>query len=141
MTPEAFRRLALSLPDAIEMEHMDHPDFRVGGKIFATLGYPDETRGMVKLMPDQQQDYIRLDSAAFTPLPANGEKRAAPTSFSEQQKPNCSAKLSAPHGEMRSSLHRKEKRNRSPIRNAPGLRRKREKYFQENSVSADRPTF
>jgi hypothetical protein len=75
MTPEAFRRLALSLPDAIEMEHMDHPDFRVGGKIFATLGYPNETRGMVKLMPDQQQDYIRLDSAAFTPVAGKwGEK-------------------------------------------------------------------
>jgi hypothetical protein len=77
MTPEAFRRLALSLPDAVEMEHMDHPDFRVGGKIFATLGYPDETHGMVKLMPDQQQDYIRLDSTAFAPVPGKWGEQGA----------------------------------------------------------------
>ena len=41
MTANDFRKLALSLADAIESAHMDHPDFRVGGKIFATLGYPD----------------------------------------------------------------------------------------------------
>ena len=37
MTPEAFRELALDLPEAVEASHMGHPDFRVGGKIFATL--------------------------------------------------------------------------------------------------------
>ena len=35
MTKEDFRRLALELPDAVESAHMGHPDFRVGGKIFA----------------------------------------------------------------------------------------------------------
>ena len=40
MTVNQFRRLALSLPEVAERGHMDHPDFRVGGKIFATLGYP-----------------------------------------------------------------------------------------------------
>jgi hypothetical protein len=43
MTPEKFRRLALELPGASEQEHMGHPDFRVGGKIISTLGYPDES--------------------------------------------------------------------------------------------------
>ena len=43
MTAAEFRRLALSLPEAEEREHMHHPDFRVGGKIFATLGYPDKS--------------------------------------------------------------------------------------------------
>lgn len=38
MTPDEFRRLALSMPQAVESAHMDHPDFRVGKKIFATLG-------------------------------------------------------------------------------------------------------
>lgn len=52
MTPTAFRKLALSLPRTEERQHMNHPDFRVGGKIFATLGYPDKTRGMVKLSPE-----------------------------------------------------------------------------------------
>lgn len=38
---------------------MDHPDFRVGGKIFATLGYPNEKYGMVKLSPEQQENFCR----------------------------------------------------------------------------------
>ena len=43
MTSRDFRRLALSFPETPEQAHMDHPDFRVAGKIFATLGYPDES--------------------------------------------------------------------------------------------------
>ncbi len=45
MTPNEFRELALSFPEAIESAHMHHPDFRVGGRIFATLGYPDAGLG------------------------------------------------------------------------------------------------
>ena len=52
MTADEFRGLALDLPEAVEGAHMGHPDFRVGGKIFASLG-PDEAWGMVKLPPDQ----------------------------------------------------------------------------------------
>lgn len=37
MTAEGFRKMALSLPETAEAAHMGHPDFRVGGKIFATL--------------------------------------------------------------------------------------------------------
>jgi predicted DNA-binding protein (MmcQ/YjbR family) len=48
MTANEFRKSALALPDAVEQSHMNHPDFRVGGKIFATLGR-DEAWGMVKL--------------------------------------------------------------------------------------------
>lgn len=51
---------------AIEGAHMGHPDFRANGKIFATL-YPDGENGMVKLTPDQQQDFMGADPAAFTP--------------------------------------------------------------------------
>ena len=49
MTPNEFRELALSFPEAIESAHMHHPDFRVGGRIFATLGYPNEHSATVKL--------------------------------------------------------------------------------------------
>jgi hypothetical protein len=69
MTPNEFRNLALSLPETIEASHMDHPDFRVGGKIFATLG-PDEKWGMVKLTPDQQTSFIDSEPTLFHP--ANG---------------------------------------------------------------------
>jgi hypothetical protein len=70
MTPAGFRRIALSLPEAIEASHMGHADFRVGGKIFATLGAPDEEHGAVMLNPDEQRDYVADAPAAFTP--ANG---------------------------------------------------------------------
>ena len=66
MTPEEFRGLALKMPDAIEGAHMGHPDFRANGKIFATL-YPDGERGMVKLTPDEQRDFLVADPSAFTP--------------------------------------------------------------------------
>jgi hypothetical protein len=65
-SPEDFRRIALSFPGAEEQSHMNHPDFRVGGKIFATLGSPDGEHGMVSLLPEQQEDFISL-SGAFRP--------------------------------------------------------------------------
>ena len=67
MTPNEFRELALSLPEAIESAHMHHPDFRVGGRIFATLGYPAEHAAMVKLSPDDQKEFVRTRPGVFTP--------------------------------------------------------------------------
>jgi hypothetical protein len=67
MTAAEFRRIALSMPGASESAHMDHPDFRVGGKIFATLGYPDRHSGMVVLPPEEQARFVKSDSGAFTP--------------------------------------------------------------------------
>ena len=67
-TPADFRRIALSLPETEERKHMNHPDFRVAGKIFATLGYPNTERGMVKLTPIQQQDFVQSHPAAFSPV-------------------------------------------------------------------------
>jgi hypothetical protein len=64
MNAEEFRMLALSLPEAIEGAHMRHPDFRVGGKIFATL-QPDEKWGVVMLTPNQQTDFVTRDPATF----------------------------------------------------------------------------
>ncbi len=75
MTGADFRRLALSLPETEEREHMHHPDFRVGGKIFATLGYPHEAWGMVKLIPDQQQEFVAAAPGIFKPVKGGwGEK-------------------------------------------------------------------
>jgi len=68
MTAEQFRSIALALPDAEEREHMGHPDFRVGGRIFATLGYPDSEWAMVKLYPDQQRDFMALAPKMFSPV-------------------------------------------------------------------------
>jgi hypothetical protein len=47
---------------------MNHPDFRAHGKIFATLGYPEASRGMVKLAPQDQKHFVELHPEAFTPV-------------------------------------------------------------------------
>jgi hypothetical protein len=77
MTADGFRNLALSLPEAVESAHMGHPDFRVRGKIFATLGYPEGTWGMVKLTPEQQRDFVRRDAGVFTPVKGGWGQRGA----------------------------------------------------------------
>ncbi len=61
-----FRRIALSFPGAEEKAHMGHPDFRVGGKIFATLGSPDAGHGAVMLLPEQQELAIEAEPEAFS---------------------------------------------------------------------------
>ena len=68
MTANDFRELALSFPEAIESAHMHHPDFRVGGRIFATLGYPNKDSGMVKLSPDEQKQFVRRNPGLFKPV-------------------------------------------------------------------------
>ncbi|HTH47627.1 MAG TPA: MmcQ/YjbR family DNA-binding protein [Candidatus Limnocylindria bacterium] len=68
MTADTFRRLALALPGAAESAHMNHPDFRVGGKIFATLGYPDGSWGMIKLAPAQQAEFLLRAPKMFQPV-------------------------------------------------------------------------
>jgi len=68
MTPDDFRKLALSFPEAIESAHMRHPDFRVAQKIFATIGYPDENWAVVKLKPNEQKEFVRINPEVFTPV-------------------------------------------------------------------------
>ena len=79
MTPNEFRELALSFPEAIESAHMRHPDFRVAGKIFATLGYPDENSAMVKLSPDDQKEFVRSSPGVFTPVKGAWGRQGATT--------------------------------------------------------------
>jgi hypothetical protein len=67
MTANEFRRLALSFPEAEERAHMDHPDFRVAGKIFATLGYPDDSWAMVRLTPVEQEMFVKAQPTVFNP--------------------------------------------------------------------------
>jgi hypothetical protein len=64
ITAHDFRKLALSMPGAEEREHMGHPDFRVNGKIFATL--PERATldewGMVRLSPAEQREFTKSDA-------------------------------------------------------------------------------
>jgi hypothetical protein len=67
MTANEFRKMALGFPGTVESAHMSHPDFRVEGRIFATLGYPDDSCGMVKLTVEQQRTFIKRGEGAFRP--------------------------------------------------------------------------
>ena len=77
MTADDFRRLALSLPEAIESSHMGHPDFRVRKKIFATLGFAGDDLGMVKLTPAQQRQFVRAEPAVFKPVKGRWGQKGA----------------------------------------------------------------
>jgi hypothetical protein len=77
MTADRFRNLALALPGAVESSHMRHPDFRANGKIFATLGYPNDGWGMVKLTPKQQQDFTNKAPKVFIPCKGVWGERGA----------------------------------------------------------------
>jgi len=63
-----FRRLALSLPDAVESAHMGHPDFRVHGRIFATLSGQERGRGVLKLTTEQQAAFVSELPEIFEPV-------------------------------------------------------------------------
>jgi len=77
LTANEFRRLALSLPDAIEAAHMGHPDFRVGGRIFATLAYPRTAFAALMLTPEQQELFVRTEPKTFRPVPGGWGKKGA----------------------------------------------------------------
>src|SRR5262245_18185821 len=68
MTVTQYRKLALSLAGAEEKSHFNHPDFRAGGRIFATLGYPDKQSGCVNLTPEQQRDFVKPHPETFMPV-------------------------------------------------------------------------
>lgn len=76
---EDFRRIALSMRDVIESSHMEHPDFRVGGRIFATLGYPNHSWGVIKLTPEEQREFIQSHPSLFAPVKGAWGERGATT--------------------------------------------------------------
>ena len=63
-----FRRIALSLEGAEESSHMGAPDFRVGGRIFATLASQKQGYGNLMLTPEQQADFVAEQPDLFVPI-------------------------------------------------------------------------
>ena len=74
MTPDDVRRLALALPETCESAHFGRPDFRVRGKVFATL-WPNDKMAVVKLDPGEQQLRIEADPHVFAPVPGGWGQR------------------------------------------------------------------
>ena len=65
---DLFRRIACGLPGAEESAHMGNPDFRVGGRIFATLSGQARGRGVLKLTPEQQAVFVAELPEVFEPV-------------------------------------------------------------------------
>jgi hypothetical protein len=72
-----FRRLALSLAGAEEGSHMGHPDFRVGGRIFATLAAEKQDFGNLLFTPEQQAEFVAERPDVFLPIPGGWGKSGA----------------------------------------------------------------
>lgn len=68
MNANDFRRIALSLEGAEESSHMGAPDFRVGGRIFATLASQSQGYGNLMLTPDQQAAFVAELPEVFVPI-------------------------------------------------------------------------
>ncbi len=109
MTADDFRRIALSLPESIESSHMDHPDFRVGGKIFATLDAPSKGWGMVKLWPDQQAEFIQSDPSVFKPAQgAWGQRGATYVKLARRKKAHGPSRAYRRLAQHRTQTHRRK---------------------------------
>jgi hypothetical protein len=68
MDAEDFRRIALSLDGAEEGSHMGAADFRVGGRIFATLASQSLGYGNLMLTPEQQAAFVEELPDVFVPI-------------------------------------------------------------------------
>jgi hypothetical protein len=77
MTPEDFRRIALSMPGAEEGSHMGSVDFRVGGRIFATLAAVKQGYGNLMLTPEMQADFVSERPDLFVPIPGGWGRNGA----------------------------------------------------------------
>lgn len=69
MNIKDFRRIALSFPGAEESSHMGVADFRVGGRIFATLASAKQRYGNLQLTLEQQQAFVEELPEVFLPIP------------------------------------------------------------------------
>lgn len=77
MNADDFRRIALSLEGAEESSHMGAPDFRVGGRIFATLAAQSQGYGNLMLTPEVQAELITEMPNIFLPVPGGWGRMGA----------------------------------------------------------------
>lgn len=77
VTVAGYRRLALSMPGAVESSHMGNPDFRVDGRIFCTLSLAKEGYGVLKLTPEEQAGMVADAPEVFSPVPGGWGRMGA----------------------------------------------------------------
>lgn len=107
MKASDFRRIALSLPSTEEGSHFGNPDFRVDGKIFATLSLEREGFGVLLLSPEEQAGMVADAPDVFSPVPGGwGDKGSTRVSL---------AKVTADvlEGALRLAWRRRSEKNQS----------------------------
>ena len=77
MTAAGFRRIALSMPEAVEGSHFGSADFRVGNKIFATLALQKEGYGVLLLTSEQQTGMVEDEPNIFSPVPGGWGRKGS----------------------------------------------------------------
>ena len=113
MNANDFRKLALKIEGAIESSHMNHPDFRVNGRIFATISN-DGKRGMVRLNPEQQEGYVEEYPDAFERLNGAWGKQGIMVRFDKIDKATAEGALRLAQANVfKSTSAKKAKRKRA----------------------------
>jgi hypothetical protein len=114
MDAEDFRRIALSLDGAEEGSHMGSPDFRVGGRIFATLASQKQGYGNLMLTPEQQAAFVEELPEVFVPI-AGGWGRMGATHIRLAK-----ANQDVLAGALRAAWKLRLEKNAKPSRKKPG---------------------
>ncbi|MGH8288359.1 MAG: MmcQ/YjbR family DNA-binding protein [Steroidobacteraceae bacterium] len=120
MTPEAFRIMALQLPDVSEGVHMNHPDFRVCGRIFATLGYPNDEFAAIMLTPKEQAEFVKEGSGAFVPVGGGWGLKGSTNVRLKRASPELVKRALGAAWARKSSTPARRRRAPSPRRSIPG---------------------
>lgn len=110
MTAADFRRIALSMEGAEESSHMGSPDFRVGGRIFATLAAQKQGYGNLMLTPEQQTAFVEELPDVFLPI-AGGWGRMGATHIRLAK-----ASEDVLTGALRSAWKLRTEKNRKPAK-------------------------
>ena len=120
MTAAEFKRLALSLEGAEEGSHMGAVDFRVGGRIFATLAHGKEGYGNLLLTPEVQAAFVEDAPEVFLPV-AGGWGRMGATHLRLAK-----AKRDVAVGALQTAWKLRVEKNRAarPRGRRPGVKRK-----------------
>jgi hypothetical protein len=116
VTAEDFRRIALSLEGAEESSHMGQPDFRVGGRIFATLAAAAQGFGNLMLTPEQQAAFVEELPDVFVPI-AGGWGRNGATHIRL-----AAANKDLLEGALRTAWTLRVEKNRRSGKKKPGAR-------------------
>ena len=123
MNAKDFRRIALSFENAEEGSHMGHADFRVGGRIFATLASQDKGYGNLLLTLEQQKAFVDELPEIFLPVPGGWGRMGIDPHSSGCCERGCFARRATGRLEVENTEERKD-RKKTPVDQSQRARRR-----------------